>query len=46
MTEDAAQYIAAIALVVVGGWIVARQFIGQRETVEVKEPPVVEPPAE
>jgi hypothetical protein len=46
IAEDAAQYIAAIALVVVGGWIVVRQFTGKEEveeiteeTVEVKEPP-------
>ena len=46
IAEDAAQYIAAAALVVVGGWILARQFMGKEETVEVKEPPEVEPPAE
>jgi hypothetical protein len=46
IAEDAAQYVAAVALVVVGGWIVARQFFGKGETIEVKEPPEVEPPAE
>jgi hypothetical protein len=46
IAENAAQYIAAIALIVVGGWIVARQFLGKgeaveetTETIEAKEPP-------
>jgi hypothetical protein len=32
IAEDAAQYIGAIALVAVGGWILARQFLRQEPT--------------
>ena len=45
LVEQAAQYIAALALVVVGAWIVARQFMPQEETIEAKEPPADEPSA-
>jgi hypothetical protein len=49
IAEAAAQYIVAIALVIVGGWILARQFLPKAETGAEAEEQLAEadePPAE